>query len=282
MALFTKGVVKHLNNRTKTVVATGRHMNKFSKHPVSHIPFDGYLTLNGQILSDIHIYGATYPTGTIRQGRGFTFKGAIFSTHKLFNVQGGIFKAEGSTGEYNDEIVFSVNPEKTSFNIAKIEILGSFGNLPVGDYVFKVSAKDERGYETELIHSPFRIRSLENTENSPEIVMKGVDVSAYQGEIDWEAAYADGVDFAILRAGVTNNGDANYRQDTKFEENYQKASAAGVKLGAYLYTSAINKAEMKADIDALLATLDGKTFDMPIYIDVEAARQKNLSKAACA
>ena len=42
------------------------------------------------------------------------------------------------------------------------------------------------------------------------------------------------------------------------------------------------KAEMKADIDALLATLDGKTFDMPIYIDVEAARQKNLSKAACA
>ena len=230
--------------------------------------------------SDIHIYGATYPTGTIRQGKGFSFKGAIFSTHKLVNVQGGIFKEEGSSCEYNNEFVFSVNPEKTSFNIANFDSLITFGSLPVGEYFFKVSAKDEWGYETELIQSPFRIRSLENTEDSPEIVMKGVDVSAYQGEIDWEAAYADGVDFAILRAGVTNNGDANYRQDTKFEENYRNATAAGVKLGAYLYTSAVNRAEMKADIDALLATLDGKTFDMPIYIDVEAARQKNLSKAA--
>ena len=230
--------------------------------------------------SDIHVYGATYPTGTLRQGKGFSFKGAVFSSHKLAQVWGGIFKAEGSTAEYNDEIVFSVNPEKTSFNLANFDSQIALGSLPVGEYFFTVSAKDELGYEVELIHSIFRIRSVESDEDSPEIAMKGVDVSAYQGDIDWNAAYADGVDFAILRAGVTNNGDANFRQDATFEQNYRDASAAGVKLGAYLYTSAVNKSEMKADIDALLSTIKGKTFDMPIYIDVEANRQTNLSKAA--
>ena len=229
--------------------------------------------------SDIHVYGATYPTGTLRQGKGFSFKGAIFSTRQLVQVWGGIYKAEGSVSEYNNEFVFSENPQKTSFNIANVDSQIVFGNLPVGDYVFKVSAKDESDYEVELIHSPFRIRSLEDNEDLPEIAMKGVDVSSYQGDIDWNAAYADGVDFAILRAGVTNNGDANFKQDATFEKNYLNASAAGVKLGAYLYTSAINKAEMKADIDALLATIEGKKFDMPIYIDVEANRQTNLSKA---
>ncbi len=229
--------------------------------------------------SDIHIYGATYPTGTLRQGKGFSFKGAIFSTHKLVQVWGGIYKAEGSAGEYNNEFVFSENPQKTSYNIANIDSQIVFGNLPEGEYVFKVAAKDESDYQVELINSTFRIRSIEDAEDSPEIAMKGVDVSAYQGEIDWNAAYADGVDFAILRAGVTNNGDANFRQDKTFEQNYINASKAGIKLGAYLYTSAINKSEMKADIDALLATIEGKHFDMPIYIDVEANRQTNLSKA---
>ena len=230
--------------------------------------------------SDIHIYGASYPTGTIRQGKGFSVKGSIFSSLKLVRVEGGVYKAEGATCDYNDDFTYTFNPNKASFGMVNFDNVIGFGKLPVGEFVFRIVAEDEKGTTVELINSPFRIRSDENTEDSPGIVMKGVDVSAYQDDVDWEAVYADGIDFAILRAGVTFNGDANYREDRRFEEYYEQASAAGVKVGAYLYTSAINKSEMKADVEGLLATLEGKHFDMPIYIDVEAARQPNLGKAA--
>lgn len=151
--------------------------------------------------SDIHIYGASYPTGTIRQGKGFSVKGSIFSSLKLVRVEGGVYKAEGATCDYNDDFTYTFNPNKASFGMVSFDNVIGFGKLPVGEYVFRIVAEDEKGTTVELINSPFRIRSDENTEDSPGIVMKGVDVSAYQDDVDWEAVYADGIDFAILRAG---------------------------------------------------------------------------------
>ncbi len=91
----------------------------------------------------------------------------------------------------------------------------------------------------------------------------GIDVSYYQGTIDWNKVKAAGVDFAILRAGY------EYTKDTKFEEYYAGAKAAGVPVGAYLYTYADNTDEATKEANTLVNNLKGKTFEWPIYIDVE-------------
>lgn len=102
------------------------------------------------------------------------------------------------------------------------------------------------------------------------VVMNGIDVSSHQGEVDWQTVAANGVDFVILRAGTSGG------KDEKFEQNYLGAKEAGLHVGAYFYTYALNEQEVETDAALFLEWLDGKTFDMPVFIDVETNDQKAL------
>ena len=95
----------------------------------------------------------------------------------------------------------------------------------------------------------------------------GIDVSRYQGDIDWAAVAADGVKYAILRAGSCDSSGPYV--DPYFEANYAGARAAGLKVGAYLYTYAATEAAQNAELETWLPALAGKTFDYPVYVDVE-------------
>ncbi len=102
------------------------------------------------------------------------------------------------------------------------------------------------------------------------VVMNGIDVSAYQGVVDWQTVAASGVEFVILRAGTSGG------KDEMFEQNYLGAKEAGLHVGTYFYTYALNEEEMRTDASLYLEWLDGKTFDMPVFIDVETNEQKQL------
>lgn len=91
----------------------------------------------------------------------------------------------------------------------------------------------------------------------------GIDVSHYQGNIDWNKVKAAGVDFVIIQAGY------EYTKNQRFEEYYAGAKAAGIPVGAYLYTYADNVTEATKEANTLVNNLKGKTFEWPIYIDVE-------------
>ncbi|MBR3630107.1 MAG: C39 family peptidase [Oscillospiraceae bacterium] len=230
--------------------------------------------------SEIQLYNASYPTGTLMQGRGVSIKGSIFSTYAIESVTGGIYKAEGSDCAYQDEFVFTVEGGRRSFNLSQLDNGIVFDALPEGEYEYRVSVTDVKGFTRELICSPFRIRSTAQDSEKQQALMKGINLTENNSVTDWEQVYAEGVDFVILRGGRTYNGDANYYEDAKFAQHFDEAHAAGLKTGVYLYTSASTRSEMKADIDGLLATLDGRKPDMPVYIDAEAGRQSALGKAA--
>ncbi|MBR3629670.1 MAG: hypothetical protein IKN55_04270, partial [Oscillospiraceae bacterium] len=195
--------------------------------------------------SDMQLYGAAYPSGTQVLGRSFGISGTVVSTYRLTNVTAGIYRAEGCECDYHDTIIADAQPDANTFSLAALDSRIPFGRLPEGDYVYRVTATDEKGTSRELLASPFGIRSLSRTADSPEVVMRGIDVSKHNGSIDWDKAYADGVDFAVMRIGVTSNSNANFQKDIRFEENYAAARGAGVKVGVYLYTSAYNQAEIE-------------------------------------
>ena len=76
-------------------------------------------------------------------------------------------------------------------------------------------------------------------------VYKGIDVSKWQGRIDWSEVKADGVEFAIIREGY---GKENPNQvDKRFEENYKGAKAAGIPVGVYFYTYADSNSIIRAN-----------------------------------
>ena len=97
---------------------------------------------------------------------------------------------------------------------------------------------------------------------------KGIDVSEFQGSIDWSKVKNDGIEFAILKLGNIYDYDANYK-DSKFETNYKNARAQGIKIGAYIYNYCNTVDTLKEGLEWALEQLDGKKFDMPIYLDME-------------
>lgn len=96
-----------------------------------------------------------------------------------------------------------------------------------------------------------------------EIVAHGIDVSKYQGDIDFESVKADGYSFVILRAGVSEG------MDTNFESNYEKAVSAGLDVGCYFYTYATTTEEIAAEARQVLKYIKGKTFSYPVFLDFE-------------
>ena len=109
----------------------------------------------------------------------------------------------------------------------------------------------------------------------------GVDVSRYQGTIDWNAVKADGVDFVNIRIGGRTYGSAELFTDTKFEQNYRGAVAAGIKVGVYFYSQAITVQEAQEEASYVLNILNGRKLDLPVSFDTEqqdGARADALSQ----
>ena len=101
--------------------------------------------------------------------------------------------------------------------------------------------------------------------------MKGIDVSKWQGNINWPLVKTD---FAILRAGF---GKETSQKDPMFETYYAGAKAANIPVGAYWYSYAKSVAEAKQEAAACLAAIKGKQFEFPIYFDIEDKSQTGLS-----
>lgn len=100
--------------------------------------------------------------------------------------------------------------------------------------------------------------------------IKGIDVSSWQGDIDWAKVAQDGVRFAILKAGGSDSS-TRYK-DKKFERNYAGAKANGIKVGCYYFNGAscTSSAAGIADAQHFLSLISGKTFDYPCFSDLEA------------
>lgn len=108
--------------------------------------------------------------------------------------------------------------------------------------------------------------------------MKGIDVSVHNGTIDWGKVKADGIQFAILRAGF---GKLASQKDKQFDANYSGAKAAGVPVGAYWYSYATTVDEAKLEADVCISILKGKQFEFPIYFDQEEKATLDTGKANC-
>ena len=98
---------------------------------------------------------------------------------------------------------------------------------------------------------------------------KGIDVSSYQGDIDWASVAADGVDFAIIRTTLRGYGTGRLVEDETFEDNIQGAMAAGIHVGAYVFSQAINEEEVIEEAQSAIDKLSPYVTGVPIVIDVE-------------
>lgn len=105
------------------------------------------------------------------------------------------------------------------------------------------------------------------------VIANGIDVSHYQGVINWTAVAASGISFAFVRVGTSNT------IDTQYINNLTGAAAAGLRVGVYWYTYAMSAEQAASEANLLLQLIAPYQVSFPVVIDIEAQCQKALTMA---
>ena len=117
-------------------------------------------------------------------------------------------------------------------------------------------------------------------EDETRYTQTGVDVSVYQGEIDWSLVSQDGISFAIIQAGYRGYTDGELGEDVQYRTNLEGATTAGMDIGIYFFSQAINVDEAREEAYFLLELLDGVTPTLPIFYDWERADTGRTSEVS--
>ncbi len=108
----------------------------------------------------------------------------------------------------------------------------------------------------------------------------GIDVSKWNGTIDWTAVKNSGIDYVIIRCGYRGSSQGSLIEDSKFAANIKGATAAGLKVGVYFFTQAVDEREAVEEASMVLNQVKSYTISYPIFLDVEPSggRGDSISK----
>ena len=108
---------------------------------------------------------------------------------------------------------------------------------------------------------------------------RGIDVSTYNGTIDWTAVKNSGISFVIIRCGFRGYTKGGLIYDSKYKSYIQGATAAGLKVGLYFFSQAKNEAEAVEEASLCVNLAQGNTISYPIFIDSEYANGSHTGRA---
>lgn len=134
--------------------------------------------------------------------------------------------------------------------------------MPVLDGVEKHSLLPENFVQTDD-------GQMQYVENGEVVSHKGIDVSKYQGNIDWTKVASDGVEYAFIRLGLRGYGSGKIVLDEKFEKNMSDAAEAGIQTGVYFVTQAVTVEEAVEEAEYVLENIEGYDVTYPIVLDIE-------------
>ena len=181
------------------------------------------------------------------------------------------------------------------------------GDLPAGEY--EVALKPISGYRTPLSATDVRVKDkveyvaiddisllikteaeidaeaedsaeantdgddteIRQTSGVSKTGVLGIDVSKWQKEIDWDKVKNEGVDFAIIRCGYRGSVTGSLVEDPYFEQNIKGARAAGIKVGVYFFTQAVNEVEAVEEASMVISLVRDYELQSPVFIDTEGA-----------
>lgn len=108
--------------------------------------------------------------------------------------------------------------------------------------------------------------------------MRGIDISQFQGNVNFNKVKKSGIEFVIIRAGF---GRYENQRDPYFAKNYKAAKAAGLHVGAYWYSYAQSAADALKEAQTCMKIIKGKQFDFPIFFDLEERSQFAKGRDHC-
>ncbi len=146
------------------------------------------------------------------------------------------------------------------------------GEIPDCEFYKIAPGAPRNDYETEYFYIENGNEMYYHDETGSRLSTIAIDVSEFQGDIDWQQVKDEGgVDMAIIRVGYRGYGGGSINLDSMFYENIEGAQAAGLKVGVYFYSQAINYDEGVQEAEFVLDNISGYGIDGPVVIDTEDA-----------
>ena len=108
----------------------------------------------------------------------------------------------------------------------------------------------------------------------------GIDVSKWNGTIDWNAVKNSGINYVIIRCGYRGSSQGTLIEDPKFTSNMKGATDAGLKVGVYFFTQAVDEREAVEEASMVISQIKNYKISYPVFLDVEASggRADTISK----
>lgn len=195
------------------------------------------------------------------------------------DLDGVIYISDLKPGRYQVELAemegFDVSEAKVEAQVKSVvsyTIIEDISYLVHAESDIDVKEDDTREIDAQETDSDdSQYTNLLDQDTLEDAVSLGIDVSKWNGRIDWQAVKEDGVEFAIIRCGYRGSKTGYLVEDPYFWENLQGAKKAGLKVGLYFFTQAINVKEAVEEASTVVSLLGEEKIDYPIYIDVEGA-----------
>jgi GH25 family lysozyme M1 (1,4-beta-N-acetylmuramidase) len=213
--------------------------------------------------------------GELVTGQSFYVKLEGLGEYKDLDKDGIIYIGDLDSGEYYVELM-PVSGYVVPSNSTKVRVKDKVEYLAIDDISLLIKTEAEIDAEAEDTGIRDALADADKTENSDfkksgTSVKLGIDVSKWNGDIDWYQASDSGVEFAIVRAGYRGSVTGSIVVDPYFEYNMKQAQNAGVSTGVYFFTQAVNEVEAVEEASAVIELIKQYNIEYPVYIDTEGA-----------
>lgn len=214
-------------------------------------------------------------TGEPVEGQSFYVKLDGMGEYKDLDKDGVIYIGGLAAGEYYVELM-PVSGYRVPENETKVRVKDKVEYVAIDDISLLIrteadidaQAEDTAVEEAREDADKTEIKKLQQLTGR---TRQGIDVSKWQGDIDWDKVQEAGIEFAIIRAGYRGSVTGSLVEDPYFVTNMKGASASGVPVGVYFFTQAVNEVEAVEEASAVLQLVKEYKLEYPIFIDTEGA-----------
>ncbi len=213
--------------------------------------------------------------GNLVTGESFFVNLQDLGEYKDLDKDGVIYIGDLPAGEYYVELK-PVDGYKVPLNATKVRVKDKVEYLAIEDISLLIKTEEDIDAEAEDTAVADALSDADKTEiqklqQTTANTKVGIDVSRWNGDIDWDKVKNAGVDYAIVRAGYRGSQSGTLVEDSCFAANMKGAAASGIPVGVYFFTQAVNEVEAVEEASAVISLLKEYKIDYPVYIDTEGA-----------
>lgn len=213
--------------------------------------------------------------GELVTGESFLVALDGLDEYKDLDKDGVIYIGDLSAGDYEVSLK-PISGYRVSEAEIKVHVKDKVEYVAIDDISLLLLTEDDIDAEAEDTEVADALQDADKTEikklqTTTANTKVGIDVSKWNGDIDWDKVKNAGVDFAIIRVGYRGSVTGSLVEDPYFETNMKGAMASGLSVGVYFFTQATNEVEAVEEASAVLALIRKYKLEYPVYIDTEGA-----------